>query len=74
MKAAYQIEEVFIKEGFLYLKIDGTNYRFEIANISESLADATTEELNNFEISPSGYGIHFPLIDEDISVAGLLKK
>jgi hypothetical protein len=26
----------------------------------------------NFEISSSGYGIHWPLLDEDISVDGLL--
>ncbi|MCA1752818.1 MAG: DUF2442 domain-containing protein [Flavobacteriales bacterium] len=24
-------------------------------------------------VSPSGYGVHWPLIDEDISFAGLLK-
>jgi len=25
-----------------------------------------------YEFSPSGYGIHWPLIDEDISMDGLL--
>ena len=27
---------------------------------------------NLFEISPSGYGIHWPLLDEDLSIDGLL--
>ena len=28
--------------------------------------------LNNFEISPGGYGIHWPLIDEDISIKAFI--
>ncbi|MBK6354899.1 MAG: DUF2442 domain-containing protein [Saprospiraceae bacterium] len=28
----------------------------------------------NFIISPSSYGIHWPIIDEDISIQGLQKK
>ncbi|MFI5222153.1 MAG: DUF2442 domain-containing protein, partial [Bacteroidia bacterium] len=31
-------------------------------------------ERGNFEISPSGYGIHWSLIDEDLSINGLIKK
>ena len=26
-----------------------------------------------FKVSPSGYGIHWPLIDEDLSFNGLIK-
>ncbi len=36
------------------------------------LSDATKEQLENYEISPSGYGIHWPDIDEDLSVLGFL--
>lgn len=32
------------------------------------LTQATREQIKNFEISPGGYGIHWPDIDEDISV------
>lgn len=32
------------------------------------LVDASKEKLSKFEISPSGYGIHWPELDEDISV------
>src|SRR4051812_38396633 len=31
------------------------------------LTKATPKQLQNFEISPSGYGIHWPDLDEDIS-------
>ncbi|MGB0454542.1 MAG: DUF2442 domain-containing protein [Bacteriovoracaceae bacterium] len=32
------------------------------------LVNASNEDLHNFEISPSGYGVHWPSLDEDISV------
>jgi len=37
------------------------------------LRDATLAQLSNFEILPDGYGIHWPDIDEDISVKAFLK-
>lgn len=36
------------------------------------LASATPKQLDNYEISPSGYGIHWPDLDEDISVKSIL--
>ena len=36
------------------------------------LATATKDQLGKFEISPSGYGIHWPDVDEDISVKAFL--
>lgn len=38
----------------------------------KKLITATQEELNNFQISPSGYGIHWPDLDEDISIKSFL--
>lgn len=32
------------------------------------LSEATPEQLKDFEISPSGYGVHWPQIDEDVSI------
>lgn len=37
------------------------------------LANATKRERETFEFIGNGIGIHWPLIDEDISVEGLLK-
>ncbi len=39
---------------------------------STKLARATSAERNRAELSPGGYGIHWPLLDEDLSVTGLL--
>jgi hypothetical protein len=40
---------------------------------SKRLASATEQERLNAELSPGGYGIHWPSIDEDLSVNGLLR-
>lgn len=37
------------------------------------LANATRQQLQNFEILADVEGIHWPDIDEDLSVAGLLR-
>jgi len=39
---------------------------------SGRLARASWIERNRAELSPSGYGIHWPLIDEDLAVGPLL--
>src|SRR5437899_11162144 len=36
------------------------------------LAYGTDSERSNFEISGAGYGVHWPELDEDIGVEGLL--
>jgi len=40
--------------------------------MSPILEKPSKEERNNFAISPSGSGIHWPLLDEDISIDGML--
>ncbi len=40
---------------------------------SERLARASQAERNHALLSPSGYGIHWPLIDEDLAVGPLLR-
>jgi hypothetical protein len=36
------------------------------------LSDATPAQRNNFEIIGGGYGVHWPDVDEDLSVEGML--
>jgi hypothetical protein len=56
----------------LILTIDGEERRFQLDKISPLLLKASDQERNAFEISPSGYGISWPLLDEDLSIDGLL--
>ena len=39
----------------------------------EGLEDAKPSQLGQIEISPSGFGIHFPAVDADLYVPGLLE-
>jgi hypothetical protein len=39
----------------------------------EGLEGARPSQLNKIEISPSGFGIHFPALDADLYVPGLLE-
>ena len=39
----------------------------------EGLEDARPSQLNQIEISPSGFGIHFPAVDADLHIPGLLE-
>jgi hypothetical protein len=72
MKKYHNISNLKFEDGFLVITIDGEPKRFQLKEISPVLENASEEERNNFEISPSGYGIHWPLLDEDISINGLL--
>ena len=39
----------------------------------EGLENAQPSQLNEIEISPSGFGLHFPALDADLYVPGLLE-
>ena len=72
MQKLHQIKNIKVTETNLILEIDQKNHSFLLKDISSILAKATLEELNNYTISPSGYGISWPSLDEDLSVDGLL--
>jgi len=40
---------------------------------AEGIEDATPSQLNEIEISPSGFGIRFPALDADLYVPALLE-
>ena len=72
MKKYHEIEKVAFEGNSLLLKVDGKDHRFALADVSSRLLAASPTERSRFEISPSGYGIHWPFIDEDLSIDGLL--
>jgi len=73
LKKYHEINAIQFNEETLKIKIDGQSYEFKLSGISEKLANASDIEKNKYEISLSGYGIHWPLIDEDLSIDGLLR-
>ena len=74
MISTHNIEQIQFKQKSLILKIDGKELSFPLSKISSKLLNADEVQRNIFKISPSGYGIHWPLIDEDLSVDSLLKS
>ncbi len=72
MKKANKIEDFKINSDFVTFRIGRRVYRFRLSEISPRLARASEEERNNFTFTPSGYGIHWGAIDEDLSIEGLI--
>jgi hypothetical protein len=58
----------------LVLRLADREVRIPWEQCSISLANASEEQRRCAELSPGGYGIHWPLIDEDLSIGGLVKK
>jgi hypothetical protein len=50
---------------------NGATFAFP-ARLAEGLADASPEALADIEISPVGLGLHWPALDVDYSVPGLI--
>lgn len=66
------IVEVCVDKDQLTAKLsDGREVSVPLAWFSR-LLNATPAQRETFEISPGGYGIHWPEIDEDISVKAFL--
>jgi hypothetical protein len=74
MAKIHQIDSLSFEKEFLLISIDGQLFKINISDISAKLTNASQIERQKYEITPSGYGIHWPLIDEDLSVNGLLKS
>ncbi len=73
MEKAHEVQLVHVDETYLYLTVDGRSYRIRWADCSPLLAKATQAQRKRYEISASGYGIHWPDLDEDLSTEGLLR-
>lgn len=72
MKNYHNIKNLHFNGENMVLTIDGDEKTFKIKDISPLLDRASEKERNVYEVSPSGYGIHWPMIDEDIAIDGLL--
>jgi hypothetical protein len=56
----------------MVLTVDGQVYRVDLTSISVRLANAKEAARRSYSIAPSGYGVHWPDIDEDLSIDGLI--
>ena len=73
MIATHKIDSIRFDQNFMYLNIDGNDIKVALDSLSLKLKSADEYQRMFYKISPSGYGIHWPLIDEDLSIEGILK-
>ncbi|MFA7403484.1 MAG: DUF2442 domain-containing protein [Pelobacteraceae bacterium] len=72
MNKYHDVQRVAFTDGEMVLTVDGVTHHLDLKTVSPRLLQAAQTERERYEISPSGYGIHWPLIDEDLSIDGLL--
>ena len=74
IQRSFAIQSLSVNKEFLTATIsDGRVISIPITWF-ERLKEASMKQLQNFEISPSGYGIHWPEIDEDISIQSFISS
>ena len=74
MVATHKIETIRFDNEFIYLQIDSKEIKAPLEKVSSKLKNADDIQRMLYKISPSGYGIHWPLLDEDLSVDGLIRS
>lgn len=72
MKVLHKIQELAFSGSQMRMKVDGKEIVVNLTKTSKRLLKASKKERETYKVSPSGYGIHWPLIDEDLSVDALL--
>jgi hypothetical protein len=61
------------RRGLMVITLEGgCEFAFPIA-LAEGLADAPRSKLRKIKISPNGLGLHWPLLDADLYVPGLIE-
>jgi hypothetical protein len=73
MIATHNISAISFGQNTMSMTIDGKTFELPLDQVSKKLNDATDLQRKFYKVSPSGYGIHWPLIDEDLSVDAILK-
>ena len=58
----------------LVILLEQKEVRVPWQQCSEKLASANVAQRRQAELSPGGYGIHWPAIDEDLAVGALVKS
>lgn len=72
MNRAHEVGNISFTDKKMHLVVDGRHYDIDISRLSAKLASASEQQRSHFALSPSGYGIHWPEIDEDLSIDGLI--
>ena len=72
MKPIHKVQKISFSGSQMKIKVDAKEVVINVTKVSQRLLKASKKERETYKVSPSGYGIHWPLIDEDLSVDALL--
>jgi len=72
MDKAHDIRNASVAGHMLILTVDGIQHQVDVCKQSKRLASVSQNERANFIVSSSGYGIHWPDVDEDLSIDALI--
>ena len=71
----YDIKNLKVTQEMISFELSGTKIIVSLAQSgSKILPHAKLEHLQIFELDEDGIGIHWPVLDEDLSIAGLLRS
>jgi len=69
----FTVEKTWYKDGMICLLMsDKKEIRFPVG-VNTKLKNATDQERSNIQIICSGTGLHWPDLDEDLSVIGIIE-
>ncbi len=74
MEKLYDISDVALNGHILSFKVNSISVTCDLARVSDVLAKATKEQVTNMIVDPVGVGFHWPALDEDLSVNGILRE
>ena len=74
MNKQHDVQGIEFSEKIMILHVDGHTLSVGLDEVSAVLAKAGQRERETFTVSPAGYGIHWPMLDEDLSIDGLLRQ
>ena len=58
----------------LVIRLANREVRVPWERCSPVVSAASADERRRAELSPGGYGIHWPILDEDLSIGGLVRS
>ena len=69
----FKVIKAWYDEGSVFLLLSDRKQVSFPVDLNEKLRNASPEELNNIEIICNGTGLHWPDLDEDLSVTGIME-
>lgn len=67
------VNSITYKNDVMILDVDNVVYNLPLKIVSKKLLNASEKEREAYKVICSGYGISWPLIDEDLSIDGLIR-